>query len=341
MIDLATLSRQQLRAWLAESGQESRERDLWVWLHRRGGRNLGELAESGRFPSDWIRGIQNGTVVALNDGMRVESVFIPEPGRGTLCVSSQVGCSLTCRFCHTGTQPLARNLTSGEIVGQVLLTRDRLGDHGIPADSPRRLTNVVFMGMGEPLLNYEAVADAVRVISDREGIAISRRRITVSTSGVVPAMERCGRELGGNLAVSLHAARDELRDRILPLNRRYPLAELMRACRGYPGLSNNRRILFAYTLLRGVNDSERDAFDLVRLLDGIPAKVNLIPFNAWPGAPFEPSPPDRIRSFQRLLLDRGISATVRKTRGSAIAAACGLLKTAEREGGLVPSGSTG
>ncbi len=348
MTDLAALSREGLRDWLAERGHGGRERELWTWLHRRGERDFATLHRSGNLPRDFIATLETGATVgrpelvlehrspdgvvkwllALAGGVRVESVFIPDGARGTLCVSSQAGCSLDCRFCHTGTQPLARNLTAGEIVGQVLLARDRLGDFELPAEAPRRLSKVVFMGMGEPLHNYEAVATTVRTLSDREGLAISRRRITVSTSGVAPAMERCGRELGVPLAVSLHAARDELRDRLMPVNRRHPLAALMRACREYPGLSNSRRILFAYTLLRGVNDTDRDARELAALIDGLPAKINLIPFNPWPGAPFAPSPPVRVRAFQQMLLDAGIAATVRKTRGDEIAAACGQLRTA-------------
>jgi 23S rRNA (adenine2503-C2)-methyltransferase len=347
MTDLAAMTRPQLRDWLAGAGHATHADALWTWLFRRGGRDFSELGGHGRLPSALVRRLGeeaivgrpgvvwehtsgDGTVkwlVSFADGQRVEMVFIPDGRRGTLCVSSQVGCTLTCRFCHTGTQSLARNLTAGEIIGQVLLARDRIGDHELPADQPRRLTNIVFMGMGEPFYNYDAVAAAVRVLSDRDGLAISRRRITVSTSGVVPAIERCGRELGVNLAISLHAARDELRERIMPLNRRFPLAELMRACREYPGLSNNRRILFAYTLLDGVNDSDDDARDLVALLVELPAKVNLIPFNPWPGAPYEASPRARVRDFQEILLGSGLAATVRETRGDDIAAACGQLKT--------------
>lgn len=347
MIDLAALSRSQLRDWLAESEHAAQADRLWTWLFRRGGRDFAELGGHGRVPVALLRRLENETrvgrpdvvwehrsgdgtikwLLAMEDGQRVETVFISDGRRGTLCVSSQIGCTLTCRFCHTGTQSLARNLTAGEIVGQVLFARDRIGDHELTAETPRQLTNVVFMGMGEPFYNYDAVADAVRVLSDRDGIALSRRRITVSTSGVVPEIERCGRELGVNLGISLHAARDELRERIMPLNRRYPLAELMRACRAYPGLSNNRRILFAYTLLDGVNDSDDDARDLVALLGRMPAKVNLIPFNPWPGAPYEASPRERVRAFQEILLAAGLAATVRETRGDDIAAACGQLRT--------------
>ncbi len=347
MVDLASLSREELRRWLAEGGRGANEGTVWTWLHRKGGRDPEALRHEGRLSAAlldrmrregcvgrpavaWEQRAADGTVkwlLSFADGARVESVFIPDGDRGTLCVSSQVGCALACRFCHTGTQRLSRNLTAGEIVGQVLLARDLLGDHALPAEMPRRLSNVVFMGMGEPLANYESVATAVRTISDRDGIAISRRRITVSTAGVVPAIGRCGRELGVNLGVSLHAPRDELRDRLVPVNRCYPLAELMKACCGYPGLSNSRRILFAYTLLEGVNDGLREARELVQLLDDLPAKVNLIPFNPWPGAPYRPTPPDGVRAFQLELLGAGIAATVRETRGGDIAAACGQLKT--------------
>jgi len=344
--DLAALPRRDLRAWLDRSGHADREREVWNWLHRKGRRTFTALREAylpgtlidrleheatvGRPEIAFRHVSEDGTrkwLLRFPDGQRVETVFIPDGARGTLCVSSQIGCTLTCRFCHTGTQALARNLTSGEIVGQVLLARDEIGDFDLPAESPRRLTNVVFMGMGEPLANYDAVADAVHVLADPDGLSISRRRITVSTSGLVPAMERCGRELGIGLAVSLHAARDEIRDAIMPINRKYPLADLLRACRNYPGLSNTRRILFAYTLLDGINDTDADARDLLRLLSGIPAKVNLIPFNPWPGAPYLPSPLERIHAFQHLLNDGGLTAPIRHTRGDDILAACGQLKT--------------
>lgn len=269
-----------------------------------------------------------GTDPESSERQSVEAVLIPQEDRGALCVSSQAGCSLSCSFCHTGTMKLARNLTVSEIVNQVLAARDRLGEWG----KKRReylLTNLVLMGMGEPLFNYENVSKALRIIMDPEGIAISRRRIMLSTAGVVPMIERLGRELGVNLAVSLHAVRDELRDELVPLNRKYPLRELMRACREYPGLRNSRRITFEYVMLRGVNDSDAEARELVRLLEGIPAKVNLIPWNPWPGGGYEPSLPERIGAFARIVNDAGYSSAVRATRGEDIMAACGQLKSDE------------
>ncbi len=275
-------------------------------------------------------------------GHEVECVYIPEPDRGTLCVSSQVGCSLTCAFCHTGTQRLVRNLTAAEIVGQIMLARDRLADWtpmgkprgGLPsggAAEGRQISNVVLMGMGEPLYNFEAVRDAMLVVADGEGLGISKRRITLSTSGVVPEIARCGAEIGVMLAISLHAVRDELRDRLVPINRRYPIAELMAACRAYPGLSNARRITFEYVMLKGVNDSLGDAKALVRLLSGIPAKINLIPFNPWPGTAFECSDWDQIERFSQVVFDAGYAAPVRTPRGRDILAACGQLKSASEK----------
>jgi 23S rRNA (adenine2503-C2)-methyltransferase len=263
------------------------------------------------------------------DGQEAESVYIPDAGRGTLCVSSQVGCTLTCRFCHTGTQRLVRNLSAAEIVGQLMVARDELGDWPSPK-ADRQLTNLVMMGMGEPLYNYDNVAKAIRIVMDGEGIAISKRKITLSTAGVVPAMRRCGEELGVNLAVSLHAVSDELRDEIVPLNRKYPLADLLAACRDYPGVHNARRITFEYVLLKGVNDSPADAREMARLLKGIPAKVNLIPFNPWPGAPYDCSSPQAIERFAQILNDAGLSAPVRTPRGQDIMAACGQLKSASQ-----------
>ncbi|MGP1394103.1 MAG: 23S rRNA (adenine(2503)-C(2))-methyltransferase RlmN, partial [Inquilinaceae bacterium] len=239
---------------------------------------------------------------------------------------SQVGCTLTCRFCHTGTQRLVRNLEPGEIVGQVMLARDTLGDWTAPPGG-RRLTNIVLMGMGEPLYNYDNVARAMRIVMDNEGIGLSRRRITLSTSGVVPEIRRCGAELGVNLAISLHAVTDALRDEIVPINRKYPIAELLAACRDYPGANNARRITFEYVMLKGVNDTPADARELVRLLRGLPAKVNLIPFNPWPGAPYECSTPAAIEAFSRIVLDAGYSSPVRTPRGRDIQAACGQLKS--------------
>jgi 23S rRNA (adenine2503-C2)-methyltransferase len=267
----------------------------------------------------------------------VECVYIPEADRGTLCVSSQVGCTLNCSFCHTGTQRLVRNLTAGEIVGQVLLARDRLGDWPgaklaegapVPSDGGRLVSNVVMMGMGEPLYNFEAVRDALLIVADGEGLSISKRRITLSTSGVVPNIARCGAEIGVMLAVSLHAVDDALRDTLVPLNRKYPIRELLDACRAYPGLSNARRITFEYVMLKNVNDSLADAKALVRLLSGIPAKINLIPFNPWPGSRYECSDWDRIERFSEIVFNAGYASPVRTPRGRDILAACGQLKSA-------------
>ena len=267
----------------------------------------------------------------------VECVYIPETDRGTLCLSSQVGCTLTCTFCHTGTQRLVRNLTPGEIVGQVMVARDRLKDWpglervrgaGLPTEGDRFVSNIVMMGMGEPLYNFEAVRDAIGVIADGEGLSISKRRITLSTSGVVPMIARAGEEIGSMLAVSLHAVRDELRNELVPLNRKYPIRELLDACRNYPGLSNARRITFEYVMLKGVNDSLADARALVNLLKGIPAKINLIPFNPWPGTKYECSDWDQIEKFSEVVFNAGYASPVRTPRGRDILAACGQLKSA-------------
>jgi 23S rRNA (adenine2503-C2)-methyltransferase len=270
-------------------------------------------------------------------GAEIETVYIPEEGRGTLCVSSQVGCTLTCKFCHTGTQKLVRNLTAAEIVGQLIVARERLGDFPglspapgvyVPGDGSRFVSNIVFMGMGEPLYNFEAVKAAIEIISDGDGLALSRRRITVSTSGVVPNIARLGAEVGAMLAISLHAVRDELRDVLVPLNKKYPLAELLEACRTYPGASNARRITFEYVMLKGVNDSIADARELVRLLKGIPAKINLIPFNPWPGTAYECSDWETIERFSEVVFRAGYASPVRTPRGRDILAACGQLKSA-------------
>ena len=352
-----------LRAIGVPEGQvRMRLAQVWHWLYVRGARDFGgmsSLSKQLRACLDahftlarpelaaeqtsvdgtrkWLLRLPGET--AAGGGHEVECVYIPEPDRGTLCVSSQVGCSLTCTFCHTGTQRLVRNLTAAEIVGQIVLARDRLGDWarmgrssgrssaaGGPADT-RLISNVVLMGMGEPLYNFEAVRDAMHVVADGEGLGISKRRITLSTSGVVPGIARCGAEIGVMLAVSLHAVRDELRDRLVPINRKYPISELMAACRAYPGLSNARRITFEYVMLKGVNDSLADAKALVRLLSGIPAKINLIPFNPWPGTAFECSDWDQIERFSEIVFDAGYAAPVRTPRGRDILAACGQLKS--------------
>ncbi len=267
--------------------------------------------------------------------VEVETVYIPEEGRGTLCVSSQVGCTLSCSFCHTGTQKMVRNLTAEEIVGQILLARDRLGDYpkqaptedaAVPATG-RLVSNVVMMGMGEPLYNFDNVRDALLIAADGDGIGLSRRRITLSTSGVVPMIPRAGEEIGVMLAISLHAVRDDLRDVLVPLNRKYPIADLLAACRAYPGLSNARRITFEYVMLKGINDSPADARELVRLLAGIPAKINLIPFNPWPGSAYECSDWQQIETFADIVNRAGYASPIRTPRGRDILAACGQLKS--------------
>ncbi len=268
-------------------------------------------------------------------GAEIETVYIPESDRGTLCISSQVGCTLTCTFCHTGTQKLVRNLTAEEIVQQLIVARDRLGDwpggvrptDGLVPDAERAVSNIVLMGMGEPLYNFENVRDAMEVVSDGDGLSLSRRRITLSTSGVVPMIERAGDEIGSMLAISLHAVRDDLRNELVPLNKKYPIRDLLEACRNYPGLSNARRITFEYVMLKDVNDSLQDARELVRLLKGIPAKINLIPFNPWPGTRYECSDWERIEAFSEVVFRAGYASPVRTPRGRDILAACGQLKS--------------
>ena len=259
-------------------------------------------------------------------GIEFESVYIPEKDRGTLCVSSQVGCTLTCRFCHTGTQKLVRNLTPAEILGQIMIAKDALSDW--PSTAPgRKVTNVVMMGMGEPLYNFDNVKAALKIVTDGDALALSKRRVTLSTAGVVPMIEKAGSEIGSSLAISLHAVRDELRDELVPINKKYPIKELLDACRTYPGASNARRITFEYVMLRGLNDSLADARALVKLLAGIPAKINLIPFNAWPGAPYECSEWSQIEKFAEIVNNAGYASPVRTPRGRDIMAACGQLKS--------------
>ena len=321
-----------------------RARQLWRWVWRHGLTSFEEMSDLGKpvrqtfsemfslaRPAVTSRLVSSdGTIkwlLRFPDGNEAETVYIPDRDRGTLCVSSQVGCTLTCSFCHTGTQKLVRNLTAGEITGQVMLAMDELGDW--PAGKPdRRLTNIVLMGMGEPLFNYDNVAKAMRIIMSGEGVGLSKRRITLSTSGVVPEIARCGAELGVNLAISLHAVRDELRDELVPINRKYPLAELIEACRNYPGLSNARRITWEYVMLDGVNDSDADCAALLRLIRGIPSKLNLIPFNPWPGSPYECSSDKRIEAFAAKVLKAGYASPVGTPRGRDILAACGQLKSA-------------
>jgi len=343
-VNLVGLTREELVAELAKIGAEKfRAQQLWQWMYNRGATDFeamtslskkfrAQLAETHVVARPAItRAYESvdGTrkwLLKFPDGQEVESVHIPEDDRGTLCVSSQVGCTLTCKFCHTGTQKLVRNLTPAEIVGQVMNARDKLGEWPTPAED-RQLTNIVMMGMGEPLYNYENVSKALKIVMDNEGLSLSKRKITLSTAGVVPMIERCGAELGVNLAVSLHAVTDELRDVIVPINKKYPIAELLQACRTYPGSSNARRITFEYVMLKDVNDSPAEARELVRLLDGIPAKVNLIPFNPWPDAPFERSTSAAIKIFADIVNDAGYSSPVRTPRGQDIMAACGQLKS--------------
>jgi 23S rRNA (adenine2503-C2)-methyltransferase len=345
---------------VAGAQQNMRVRQIWHWLYVRGAQSFDQMTSVSkqlRALLDDHCTLARPEVVAEQvsvDGTRkwllrlpgetagerpheVECVYIPEADRGTLCLSSQVGCTLNCSFCHTGTQRLVRNLTPGEIVGQIMVARDRLGDHlgaeraaapGLPTGGERAISNIVMMGMGEPLYNFEAVRDALLVASDGDGIAISKRRITLSTSGVVPMIARVGTEIGVMLAVSLHAVRDELRDRLVPLNRKFPIAALIDACRSYPGLSNARRITFEYVMLKGVNDSLADARALIRLLQGIPAKINLIPFNPWPGTQYECSDWEQIEKFSEIIFDAGYASPVRTPRGRDILAACGQLKSA-------------
>ena len=265
-------------------------------------------------------------LVGFEDGSQAETVFIPEERRGTLCISSQVGCTLTCKFCHTGTQKWVRNLTAGEIVGQLMLARDKLDDWHKTEDR-RQITNVVMMGMGEPLFNTDSVIEALKLMTDGEGLSLSRRRVTLSTAGVAPEIPRVGQETGVALAISLHAVDDELRNHLVPINRKYPLAALMESIRNYPGLSNARRVTFEYIMLDGVNDQDETARRLVRLIKGIPSKINLIPFNPWPGSDFAPSDDRRIESFASILRKAGYTATVRRPRGQNILAACGQLKS--------------
>ena len=346
---LIGLSRAELAAELAAIGEPAfRARQLWHWIYHRGARDFAAMTTlakplrerlAARYTLDrpgvaLAQLSSDGTqkwLLRFADGKEAETVFIPEDDRGALCISSQVGCTLTCSFCHTGTQRWVRNLTAAEIVGQLLVARDAY-DQWPSARDERLLSNVVLMGMGEPLFNYDNVAKAMGIVMDGDGIALSRRRITLSTSGVVPLIPRAGAELGVNLAISLHAVTDELRDVLVPINRKYPIAELLQACRDYPVASNARRITFEYVLLKGVNDSAADARALARLVSGLPAKFNLIPFNPWPGAPYETPPIKRMQVFAEILNDAGYTAPIRVPRGRDILAACGQLKSAsERE----------
>jgi 23S rRNA (adenine2503-C2)-methyltransferase len=353
--DLAGLSRTELAAEVAAIGEAPfRAKQLWHWIYHQGVTDFARMSSIARplqakLAEHFIVGRPQTVTAQLStdstqkflfrfrDGQEAETVYIPSPeeDRGAVCVSSQVGCTLSCRFCHTGTQTLTRNLSAAEIVGQFMAARDAYAewpglDTPKGGEGGRLLSNIVFMGMGEPLYNYVNVAKAITILMDNEGIALSRRRITLSTSGVVPMMDRAGAELGVNLAVSLHAVRDDLRDEIVPLNRKYPLKELLAACWRYPGASNARRITFEYVMLKGVNDTPADAQELVRLITGMPAKVNLIPFNPWPGSAYETSTPVAIERFAKIVMDAGFASPVRSPRGRDILAACGQLRTESR-----------
>ncbi|MBS0471142.1 MAG: 23S rRNA (adenine(2503)-C(2))-methyltransferase RlmN [Proteobacteria bacterium] len=330
-------------AGVAEKHAAMRRDQLWNWIYVRGARDFGAMTNlsknlrtmlAERFtvarPEVVTEQISaDGTrkwLLRTGPGIEFETVYIPEPDRGTLCVSSQVGCTLNCRFCHTGTQKLVRNLTPEEIVGQLLVAKDSLGDW--PSTAPnRRVTNIVLMGMGEPLYNFDNVRSAMEIAASSGGMAFSRRRITLSTAGVVPMIPRAGHEIGSSLAISLHAVRDDIRDVIVPLNKKYKIAELLQACREYPTLSNARRITYEYVMLKGVNDSLAEARELVKLLKGIPAKINLIPFNPWPGAPYECSDWTQIEKFAEIVNRAGYASPIRTPRGRDIMAACGQLKS--------------
>ena len=375
-VDLIGLPRTRIAELFGQAGLDAkaaklRAKQVYHWLYHRGVTDFESMTDIAKPMRPWLaerfvigrpeiveaQVSTDGTrkwLLRTADGHDFEMVFIPDADRGTLCVSSQVGCTLNCRFCHTGTMRLVRNLTAGEIVGQVMLARDGLGEWpkgrmdfafedtddaepeaadqdggGYSADG-RLLTNIVMMGMGEPLYNFDNVRDALKLVMDGDGLALSKRRITLSTSGVVPMMARCGEEIGVNLAVSLHAVTKDVRDEIVPINRKFGIEDLLQACADYPGASNARRITFEYVMLKDKNDSDADARELVRLIKhyNLPAKVNLIPFNPWPGAPYECSTPDRIRRFSDIVFEAGISAPVRTPRGRDIDAACGQLKTA-------------
>lgn len=351
--NLIGMTREALRDALIAAGVperqgKMRERQVWAWLYERGVREfdaMSNLSKDLRATLASLYRIERPEIVTrqvskdgtrkyllrIEGGHEVEAVYIPEEDRGTLCVSSQVGCTLTCSFCHTGTQNLVRNLTAGEIVGQILICRDDLGEWpeegATNAGDKRLLSNIVLMGMGEPLYNFDGVRDAMKIAMDGEGISLSRRRITLSTSGVVPLITRAGNEIGTMLAISLHGTTDEIRDTLVPINKKWNVETLMQACRDYPRLSNSERITFEYVMLDGVNDSDADAKRLVKLIEGIPAKINLIPFNPWPGAPYRRSSWERIEAFAEIVNRAGYASPVRTPRGQDIMAACGQLKS--------------
>jgi 23S rRNA (adenine2503-C2)-methyltransferase len=351
--NLIGLTRDAMRDALIEIGTPEKQAkmrtgQIWQWIYHWGVRDFDQMTNLSKdyrallaahfvvaLPEVVTRQISDdGTrkyLVRIAGGHEVEVVYIPETDRGTLCISSQVGCTLTCSFCHTGTQKLVRNLTAAEVVGQVMVARDDLGEwpeQGAPKNETRLLSNIVLMGMGEPLYNFENVRDAMKIAMDPEGISLSRRRITLSTSGVVPEIARTASEIGCQLAISFHGTTDEVRDKLVPINKRWPIADLLDALRAYPKVSNSERITFEYVMLDGVNDSDEDARRLVKLIDGIPAKINLIPFNEWPGAPYKRSSNNRIRKFADIIYHAGYASPIRTPRGEDIMAACGQLKSA-------------
>ncbi|WP_415184274.1 23S rRNA (adenine(2503)-C(2))-methyltransferase RlmN [Phaeovulum sp.] len=368
-INIIGLTRDQLRAALIDAGTPEKQAKMrvgqvWQWVYHWGVRDFGQMTNLAKdfrallaekfeiaLPEVVTKQVsRDGTrkyLVRIAGGHEVEVVYIPEEGRGTLCISSQVGCTLTCSFCHTGTQKLVRNLTAGEIVGQVMLARDDLGEwpvQGAPKDETRLVSNIVLMGMGEPLYNFDNVRDAMKIVMDNEGIALGRRRITLSTSGVVPEIARTAEEIGCLLAVSFHATTDEVRDKLVPINKKWNIATLLAALRTYPNLSNSERITFEYVMLQGVNDTKEDAYRLIELIRGIPAKINLIPFNEWPGAPYKRSSGNRIHAFADILYNAGYATPIRTPRGEDIMAACGQLKSATeraRKSKTRPEGETG
>ena len=350
--DLVGMDREQLIAEMVRIGEKPfRAKQLWHWIYHQGATDFSAMSSIARplqqkLAENFIVGrpsvateqtstdLTRKWLFRFRDGQEAETVYIPDPeeDRGAVCISSQVGCTLSCRFCHTGTQTLVRNLGVAEIVGQFMAARDSYGEWPSPhGETPRLLSTIVLMGMGEPLYNYENIARAMKIVMDGEGIGLSRRRITLSTSGVVPMMDRCGEELAVNLAVSLHAVRNDLRDEIVPLNRKYPIEDVIAACRRYPAASNARRITFEYIMLKGINDTPADARELIRLIAGIPAKVNLIPFNPWPGSPYETSSNSAIDRFAKIVMEAGFSSPVRTPRGRDILAACGQLRTESRK----------
>ena len=352
-VNIVGLTRSSLREVLIESGTPEKQANMrvgqiWQWIYEKGIRDFGKMTNLAKpyrealqrnflisVPEIISKNIsQDGTrkyLMRIDGGHEIETVYIPEENRGTLCISSQIGCTLTCSFCHTGTQRLVRNLTSSEIVGQILVARDDLGEwptQGIPTTEPRLLSNVVLMGMGEPLYNFDNVRDAMKIAMDPEGIALSRRRITLSTSGVVPEIAKTAEEIGCQLAISFHATTDEIRDKLVPINKKWNISNLLETLKNYPKVSNSERITFEYVMLKNINDTDEDARRLVKLIKGIPAKINLIPFNEWPGSPFERSDWKQIESFAEIIYRAGYASPIRTPRGEDIMAACGQLKSA-------------